>query len=144
MKVLVAEHTITALNNLKDLWLLSGDDIIVIRDFKYEKVKETPKAKKKNHFFVRESDKDDATPKEKIYVTSVTVEGFHPDLKFVGTYNDEFCTRLIEKHNDPHYTLNLINYRKAWLRMKEQIDAFRANEYEIELKKVDVVEEKQS
>ena len=129
MKVLVAEHTVTALNNLKGLWLLSGNDIMVIRNFKYETVTETPeKSKIKKYFFVRESDKVDTTPKKKIYVTSITVEGYHPDLKFVGTYNEEFCANLVAKHNDPHYTLNLVEYRKAWVRLKEQIDAFIEND----------------
>jgi hypothetical protein len=139
MKILVENHTITALNNLKGLWLLSGDDIMVIRDFKYETVTETPaEVKKKKHFFVRESERVDATPKKKTYVTSITIEGYHPDLKFVGNYNEEFCGNLVAKHNDPHYTLNLIEYRKAWVRLKEQIDAFTENETKLKKEEVKI------
>jgi len=122
MKIEVKDHTITALNNLKGLWLLCGGDIIVIRDFQYvQEIEEIPETKK-SHYFNRKSEPKE--PKRKNYITSIKLEGYHQDLKFIGTYNDEYCTRLIEQHDDPHYTLNLINYRKAWTKLKEQIDAF--------------------
>ena len=44
--------------------------------------------------------------------------------KFIGTYNEEYCTSLIQEHDSEHYTLDLIDFRKTWMRIKEQIDAF--------------------
>jgi hypothetical protein len=128
MKIEVRNHTITALNNLKGLWLLCGDNIIVIRDFQYIQETEELSETKKKHYFNRKSEVKE--PKRKNYITSIKIEGYHQDLKFIGTYNEEYCTRLIEQHDSSGYTLDLIQYRKAWTELKEQIDAFTEKEIE--------------
>lgn len=127
MKIEVKDHTITALNNLKGLWLLSGNDIIIIRDFQYVQETIAPEVKKKKHYFSFGSD-EPKEPKRKNFVTSIKLEGYHQDLKFIGTYNEEYCARLIGMHNDSHYNFSLIECRKAWTQLKEQIDAFTAQE----------------
>ena len=130
MKIEVQTHTITALNNLKGHWLLRGNDIIIIKDFQYIQEIETPEVKKKHYFSSKTEPKE---PVRKNYITSLKIEGYHPDLKFVGIYNEEYCIRLVQAHDDPHYTLNLVDLRKAWNRLKEQIDAFTVEEEELKV-----------
>lgn len=126
MKIEVKDHTITALNNLKGLWLLRGDDILIIRDFQYTQETITPEVKKKKHYFSSKTEPKE--PVRKNFITSIKIEGYHQDLKFIGTYNEEYCSKLIQAHEDPYYTLNLIDFRKAWTKLEEQIQAFKEDE----------------
>ena len=127
MKVEIQERTLTALNNLRDLWLMTdGHKIIIIKSFKY--VVEEPEpipdsgALNRRRFKKRKQ----ATPKT--YVTEMTVEGYHGDLKFVGTHGEDFCTSLVAQHNDDYHPLDLVKFRKRWTDILEQLDAFKKYE----------------
>lgn len=128
MKIPITSCTLTVLNNLKGLWLLSEDKIIIIKDFKSEKIKPEvqPELPVNTSFFKRKSKPVDVS--EKLYVTDLTLIGYNPDLKIVGTYNEDCCTRLIIKENDINNTLSLVDYRKAWLRFEEQLEALKKSE----------------
>lgn len=125
MKIRIKEHTLTALNNLKGLWLLRQGSIIIIKSFQYtqEKPEDDPEPEVNTSIFKRKKfRKKDMSIRT--YVTDMVVAGYQTDLKFVGTYNDEYCEDLINKHNDSYYNLNLISCRKAWTDIIEQKDAF--------------------
>ena len=139
MKVKVGQHTITVLNNLKGLWMLRNNDIMIIKDFKYEVEKPQEPLPEINTVVRKKKKFLKPDMSEKIYVTELILEGYHIDLKFIGTYNEDYCTRLLQSHDDEYYTFNFIDCRKAWLRMKEQIDAFTEQE-----KNLNVTETKDS
>jgi len=130
MKIRVKENTITVLDNLKDLWLLRGNTILVIKDFKYEVEKPKPVHEELNVVVRKKRFGSKSDISEKIYLTDIKIEGYHDDLKFIGIFNEEYCTRLIEAHDDPYYTLNLIDFRKAWRNLEEQINAFTKKKHE--------------
>jgi len=51
----------------------------------------------------------------------------------VGTYNEEFLQRFIERHEDNYYNFNLYKLREAWEKMQTQIDALTAYEKELQM-----------
>ena len=138
MKVEIQERTLTALNNLRDLWLLNDAyKIMVIKSFKY--VVEEPQAIPDSGALNRRRFKKRKQATPKTYVTEMKVEGYHGDLKFVGSYNDDFCISLVAQHNDDYHPLDLVTFRKRWTDIVEQQQAFK--EYEAK-KSVDESKEK--
>lgn len=128
MKLEVKSQTLDTLKNLKGLWLLKNEAIMIITDYKYEKVEpptEVMEFNTKVHKRKRFKKKSNNTPK--YYLTDITIAGYNGDLKFIGSYNEEYCIKLIKEHNNPCYTLNLVDFRKAWVFLEEQIEAFKEN-----------------
>jgi len=107
MKIHIYNETLTAINNLKNEKLLTDGVIFIIKDFTV--VTETVEPKKT--FFSR-----NPKPIEKHYVTDMELISYNPDLKFVGTYNEEFiCTFLT--------LYDLIKLRHSWVAFEEQLNA---------------------
>lgn len=120
MRVKINRKVLKTLENLKDLWLLDHNNrIIVIREFETETVTETPKPKKK--FFGKIKT---YKPVQNIYLTKLVINGFNTDLKYVGTCDDNYATKLIKWHMHPEGTIDFIEFRKRWLFILEQKDAF--------------------
>ena len=131
MKQEIQKTTFTALNNLRDLWLLDDNNgIMVIRKFQYVVEKPEPET----GVFNRRRFKRKKEQEEIMYLTAITIEGYHGDLKFVGTHGDEFCEKLITSHNDDYNPLNLINFRRRWTDILEQKNAFVEYEAKMEAK----------
>jgi len=139
MKLKVKEKTIRDLKNIKGKWLLRGKEILIIRDFKYESVKPEPKSDEEEEVqantkvFKRKRFKKKPDGDEKYYVTDMKINGYNSDLKFVGTFYEEYCERLIEAHNDNHATLDLFDLATAWEHVNDQIMALKAHFEEQEL-----------
>ncbi len=138
MKLQIREETFTTLNNLRDLWLFNDDDkIMVIRKFQYVIEKPEPEPAGNPNVFNRRRFKK-KKEKEQVsimYLTDINIEGYHADLKFVGTYNEEFCKNLIESHNNRGYnSINLVDFRKRWTDILEQKNAFVDYETKMEAK----------
>lgn len=122
-------YTLTALTNLIDAVLLNtfnDDNIInIIRKVEHETVTETPKSKKpKEGYFIRKKNKEDSKPKETTYITKLVIEGYNSELGFVGTYNDNYCTKLIQMQDDNYNNFSIADMRKKWMALKKQMDGF--------------------
>jgi len=137
MKLEVTQQTIHDLENLKGRWLLRNKDLHIIRDFKYE-VEKPEEEEVTSTLFQRKKRKK----KDKFYLTSIRIDGYNPDLKFVGCYDEGYCERLIVEHNDPHYTLHLPKFAKAWEYLHDQIIALEKFEAEVRLEKFEAKYEK--
>jgi len=135
MKLLITEKTLTALNNLKGRWLLHGNKLMVIRDFQY--IQETPEIDLSKSR--RRRKKQDLTPK--LYLIKIRVEGFNGGLKFVGTYDDDYCMRMIQSHQSPHYYYDLVDMANDWVSILEQKDAFLEYEKRYADKEEEVIKE---
>jgi len=115
------------LDNLKGLYLIDDrGDILMINDFEVEVVKETPpETPKKTGYFIRKKDKVvDNEPKKKYYLTKLEVHGYNFDLKFIGTYNEDWCKRMISMQEDNGYNFSLTKLRKKFVKLEEQLKAF--------------------
>lgn len=133
MKFEVSQRTIRDLGNLKGRWLLRGNDVHIIKDFQYIVEKPEPESELENtSVFKRKKFKKKIDAFDKFYLTSFKVEGYNTDLKFVGTYNEDYCERLIEAHDSPYATLDLFDLAGKWEHLNDQIIALR--EYEADLK----------
>lgn len=120
------KYTLTTLENLKGKYLLDDrGDILIIHDFEYEVVTETPPEKKaKAGYFVRKKDTVSGEPKRRAYLTKLEVHGYNADLEFIGVYNEEWCERIIEQQESTQYNLSLAKWHKKWLKLEEQLKAF--------------------
>lgn len=135
MKLEIQERTFTALNNLRDLWLLNDDNnIMVIRKFQYVVEKPLVEPETETNIFNRRKHKRKKEQADIMYLTDITIEGYHGDLKFVGTYGEEFCKTLIESHNKDYSGINLVDFRKRWTHVLEQKNAFVEYEAKLEAK----------
>lgn len=120
MRVKINQKTVNDLKNLKGLWLLdSNNRIILIKDYEIETITETPEPKKKLFGKVKTY-----KPVNNIYLTKLVLKGFNTDLKFVGTSDDNYAEQLIKFHMHPQTTIDLVEFRKRWLHILEQKDAF--------------------
>jgi hypothetical protein len=143
MKVRVKnENTITTFLNVRDEWLLTdANQLIVVREVQYtrstpenpvEDPEPTPVNTKR---YRRRKNRTTTEPKERMYITKLVVNGYHADGKFIGTYNDDWCKRIIESQDDPHFTFSLYKLRKNWTDILEQKDAMLEHEAEMNAKK---------
>ncbi len=130
MKIEITETTLTTLNNLRGKWLLKNGELIVIRDFQY--IQENPVADPvpANTKRRKRRKKKDESPK--LYLTAISIESYNNGMKFMGNYNEEYCEALIDLQNSTWSLLSLRNFRVAWIKLEEQIEAM--TEYEAELK----------
>lgn len=130
MKIKISESTLTALNNLRGRWLFYKGKLMLIRDFQY--VQETPEPEEdqlpeNTKKFKRKRKKQDMTPK--LYVVDMKVEGYNGTLKFIGTYDEDYCKRMVLSHDDPYYhEYNLNDMAGAWMDIVEQQEAFLEHE----------------
>ena len=83
MKIRVKPSTITALNNLKNLWLFRGKDILIIRDFTYEKVKPEEIPTEPNTVVRKKRRNWKPDTSEKLYETFPSECGNLPELDFL-------------------------------------------------------------
>lgn len=143
MKVRVRnENTISAFLRIRGEWLLTeGNDIIVIREVQYTHIKPENELEEQDDAplplntkrYRRRSKKKEET--EKFYVTKLVVNGYNPDGKFVGTYNDEWCERILGMQDDKHSSFSIYNLRKRWENIVLQKDALLQYEKELEMEK---------
>ena len=143
MKIKVKkENTISAFLRVRGEWLLTeGNDIIIIREVQYSHVK--PEESKEDEDdtplplntkrFKRKRDKKQET--DNYYITKFVVNGYNPDGKFVGAYNDEWCERIIGMQDDNHSTFSIYDLRKRWENILTQKDAILQYEKELEMEK---------
>jgi hypothetical protein len=137
MKLEIREQTFSGLNNLRDLWLFNDDNkIMVIRSFQYVIEKPEPEPAGNPNVFNRRKFKKKKAKEQvsTMYLTDIKIEGYHADLKFVGTYTEEFCENLIESYNKQYAGINLIDFRKRWTDILEQKNAFVEYETKMEAK----------
>ena len=139
-RIRVTENTVSASLRVRGEWLLNGKDIMIVREVQYQHIKPTEEELQEHDnalpvntsVFKRRKHKKNA-PKETYYITSLEVNGYNPDGKFVGTYNDDWCERIIAQQNDDLSDFSVYKLRKAWEAMQEQIDALSAYEKELKM-----------
>jgi hypothetical protein len=139
-RIEVSEGTIFKFLKMRGEWLLNGKDIIVIREVQYQHVKPTEEQIEEHQralppnttVFKRRKHRKQA-PRDKWYITELIANGYHEDGKFVGTYNDNWCERVVNNVDSGH--TDLYGYKKAWVDMREQIDAMTAHEKELEMER---------
>ena len=136
MKIKVKENTLSAFENVKGKWLLNeSGDIMIVREVEYvhEKPEEEnePALQPNTSKFKRRKDRLKAKAKEGFYITGLEVEGYHPEGKFVGTYNEDYCTTMIERQDSTYYTFSVYTLRNAWEKHEEAINAFKEHEKEL-------------
>jgi len=124
MKIEISQKTLRDLGTLKGRWLLRNKDIHIIREFQY--VVEKPEPIQPKRF--RRKRVDTA---EKIYLTSIRIEGYKTDLKFVGNYGNEYCEVLIAEHNHPYERLDLFDFAARWVYVNDQIIALQKFEEDL-------------
>jgi len=141
-RIEVKENTVSAFLRVRGDWLLNEREILIVREVQYqhvqpteEEVKEHEQALPPNTTVFKRRKHNKQAPKEKFYITKLEVNGYNADGKFVGTYNDEWCARIIGMQDDEHSTFNIYKLRKAWEKMQEQIDALTQYEKELEMEK---------
>jgi ribosomal protein L7/L12 len=131
MKLEINQKTIRDLGNLKGRWLIRNNDIHIIKDFQYIVEKPQPEPEAENTtVFKRKKFKKKVDTSERFYLTSIAIQCYNNDLKFVGSYIEDYCERLIAAHNDKYATLTLYDFATAWERLKDQINAIREFEKE--------------
>lgn len=109
MREVINQKILTTLKTLKNKLILDDyNTLYVIKDFKYVKEMSVPK----KPIFGGE-----AVSKEKIILTEIKIIGYNGDGKFMGTFNEDWCTTFIA-------TRNLYYYRNNWEKFKEQLKAF--------------------
>jgi len=137
-----ADHhrTISAFLNLKDVWLLGESNLImVIRDVQYTHTKPKPETDDEvlpvnTRKYRRRKEKAEARAKllEEFRITELKIEGYHSDGKFIGTFNDDFCERMVRKQDDKYNSFDVYALRKRWEDILAQKEAFMAHEIKLE------------
>jgi len=143
MKVKVQnENTISAFLNVRGEWLLSeGNTIIVIREVQYTHTKPEPEPEEEHEplppntsIFKRKRDKKKEKPQDEWHITKLVAEAYNEDGKFVGTYNEDWCERVIKAQDDMYGTFNIYNLRKRWESIVMQKDAMLEHEAKMKAK----------
>jgi hypothetical protein len=111
MKVEIGIEKKTQLEVLKNKFLLLDDNIIVIRDFKIQE------EICRKQFIGTTYGK----PFIKLFVISMTIEGYNQEGKFLGVHNEHTCWRLLT-------FFNLYYFRNQWTNL---CDALKTFGYEI-------------
>lgn len=132
MKVKVQyKNTISAFLNVRDEWLLSEDNsIIVIREIQYTHTKPEPEDEEvlppNTRMFKRK--KKTVKPQDEWHITKLVAEGYNSDGRYIGTYTDEWCIITIKLQDDNYCNFNLYDLRKRWENIVEQKDAMLEHE----------------
>src|SRR6056297_3025328 len=111
-RIEVQESTVSIFLRLRGEWLLNGQDIIVIREVQYQHVKPTEQEIEEHEHalppntsvFKRRKHRKQA-PKDRFYITELVANGYNEEGKFVGTYNDEWCERIVNNVDSGHTNL---------------------------------------
>ena len=136
MKVRVQnENTISAFLNIRSEWLLSeGNTIIVIREVQYTHTKPEPQPEEQheplppNTSIFKRKKKKTEKPQDEWHITKLVAEAYNENGRFIGTYNDEWCERVIKSQDDKYSSFNIYNLRKRWENIIEQKDAMLEHE----------------
>ncbi len=141
-RIEVKENTVSTFLRVRGDWLLHGNDILIVNEVQYQHVKPTEEEVQEHEqalppntsVFKRRKHSKQA-PRDKYYITKLVVNGYNEDGKFVGTYNDDWCHRIISQEDDNYSNFNLYKLRKAWQSMQSQIDALTQFEKEVKMEK---------
>ena len=146
MKLEVTQETIRDLGNLKGRWLLRGKELHIIRDFQHvveKPVEEDEVVPPNTKIFQRKKRRKKKADLEEItYLTSIRIDGYNRELKFVGTFHEDYCERLIAAHNHEYERLNLFTFANAWEHLHDQIVALEKFEAKVRLDKFESKYEK--
>ena len=112
--------------------------IIIIREVQYthnipksEPVKDE-QLPSNTKWYIRKKKK--AEPVEDFRITKLVIEGYNPNGKFIGTFNDDYCELLIKRQNDKYNVFDIYKLRTRWENIVMQKDAFLAHEADLEKK----------
>lgn len=127
MRLKVHYKTLNTLTTLKGKYMLNdAHEIVLIEEIEYEKVTETPEEKKaKSGYFIRKKDRQSVSEsKEVYYITKCVMRGWHHEGNFLGVFFEDFMEKKIKEHDDPYYTFNFYNWRKAWVKLEGELKGF--------------------
>jgi len=149
-----ADHhkTISAFLRLKDEWLFTEDNmIIVIREVQFthtipepEPVEEALPINTKRYIRKKKKAEERAKALEEFRITKLVIEGYHNDGKFIGTFNDEYCERMVRRQGDKYDNFDLYKLRKSWESVVEQKDAILERETRLEAERKEKKETEKS
>lgn len=139
-RIEVKESTVATFLRLRGKWLLNNQDIIVIREVQYQHIKPTEEEIQEHEqalppnttVFKRRKHKKNA-PKDRFYITKLVANGYNDEGRYVGTYNEDWCKKVIDNVDNGYINLN--KYQNAWNVMQEQIDAMTQYEKEVEMER---------
>jgi hypothetical protein len=117
----ITEQKETMLGILKGKMLMKDNFLYRIDDFKVEEITEP----QKKSIFGRQR-----PVKKTLYLTSITIRGYHADGKFLGYMQENACDRMLS-------FFNLYGLNKVWENFNEQLMAFG-----YEIKRIEVTEGK--
>jgi len=95
MKVLIEEYQVTMLTQVQGKFLMNGDGIYKLINFKVEE-----------------------GPKGNLYLTDMTLTAYHDEGRFVGTFKASACEEFIKNK------VNFYTWRNNWEKFKLQLKAY--------------------
>jgi hypothetical protein len=119
MNLEISQSTATQLSVLKGKMLMRDNVLYNIMEYKIEEVTETPEKTWLNR---------NPKPKTKLILKGMKVLGYNSDGRFLGTYSEDTCKRLL-------MFFDLYYFRNTWIIFNEQLQAFGFEIKEIETKK---------
>lgn len=108
MNLEISTRTKTQLGILKGKMLMRDSQLYNISDYKIEEVTETPEKTWLNK---------NPKPETKLILKEISVLGYNSDGRFLGTFDESTCRRLIT-YFDLYY------FRNTWIAFNEQLRAF--------------------
>lgn len=116
MNIEISQSTKTQLGILKDKMLMRDGVLYKITDFEIETVTVTPE----KTFFNR-----NPKPKTQLILKSIRILGYNSEGRFLGTFDEGACRRLVT-------WFDLYYFRNNWINFNEQLQAFG-----LEVKKIE-------